>query len=167
MERTVPCKICQHCHKQFIPDWRNRHRQSYCRKAACRNARNIKSHKAWLAKNPDQFKGSENVQHVQNWRKEHPGYWRHKSRKRKMRRADGQIAAVRSVEPLQESIIPNPLITELVTKICASTLQESINSNPLIIGMVAKICRCTLQESIAEAVGSLIKTGLAIQAKAP
>jgi hypothetical protein len=69
-------KKCRHCQDLFVPDHRNRNRQKYCRKPACSKASKAASQKRWLQKpeNQNYFRGPENAQRVQQWRKEHPGY---------------------------------------------------------------------------------------------
>ena len=71
------CK-CLHCKELFIADYRNRTRQKYCSKPECRQASKRASQHKWVtsAKGNDYFKGPDNVLRVQQWRKEHPGYWR-------------------------------------------------------------------------------------------
>ena len=51
-------------------------RQLYCIKTSCRKASKVASQVKWLAKpeNVDHWKGAENVQRVQEWRKANPGY---------------------------------------------------------------------------------------------
>ena len=69
---------CLHCCDFFLPDARNRERQRYCVKPGCRRASRAASQAKWLAKpeNVNQWKGWENVQRVQEWRKANPGYSR-------------------------------------------------------------------------------------------
>lgn len=62
--------ICQHCKKKFIPDPRNAHHQKYCSKPECRYASKRNSYQKWRAKNPDWFRGHDNVLRVQVWRRE-------------------------------------------------------------------------------------------------
>lgn len=70
MKPSPETRTCAHCHKRFIPDYRNRHHQKYCAKPACRRASKHTSQALWLAKNPDFFKGAEHVFRVQVWRRE-------------------------------------------------------------------------------------------------
>ena len=85
-------KTCRHCGQPFRPDLRNRARQHYCYKAACRKARKDRSHRIWRAKNPDHFKGEWNVDHVRQWRALHPGYWRRsKTRSKRARPERGAV----------------------------------------------------------------------------
>ena len=75
-------KRCRHCNTLFIPDHRNRDRQNYCRLPECKDASKAASQQKWLDKpeNQDYFRGPENVQRVQRWRKDNPGYSKRKSK---------------------------------------------------------------------------------------
>ncbi len=57
-------------------------RQRYCARPTCIKASRGAAQKKWLrkAENRDQFKGSENLVRVQDWRTIHPGYWRKRTR---------------------------------------------------------------------------------------
>jgi hypothetical protein len=69
---------CQCCKKWFATDPRNHHHQRFCKRAGCRKASKIFSHKQWLAK-PRTWKlwgGADEVDRVRTWRKLHPFYWK-------------------------------------------------------------------------------------------
>jgi hypothetical protein len=70
-------KYCN-CGELFVPDARNKVRQKYCFKPECRQASKAASQRQWLNKpeNQDYFRCPDNVRHVQQWRKDNPGYWR-------------------------------------------------------------------------------------------
>ena len=148
MSQTAYQTICLHCKEPFLPDSRNRARQHFCYKPACRKARKAKSHHLWLAKNPNYFKGDWNVTRVQEWRQVHPGY----SRRSKGRPKPGAASSVKgthptSVPPLQDRV---------------SSLQDFITHNPLIIGLIAHIFGCTLQDDIETHMRRLIMAGMEI-----
>ncbi len=69
-------KRCRNCKRLYIPDPRNAKRQKYCSKPECRKASKAESQSRWLDKpeNEDYFRSTENVQRVQQWRKDNPGY---------------------------------------------------------------------------------------------
>ena len=67
---------CRYCRQWFVPQPHNAYHQRYCTEPECRHASKRHSQRKWLKKNPDQYRGSENVLRVQCWRAEHPGYWR-------------------------------------------------------------------------------------------
>jgi len=148
-------KICIHCNEPFFPELRNRTRQQFCYKPQCRKARKARSHKLWLVKNPDHYKGAANVLRVQRWREAHPGYWRRAKPKAKAE----ELPAVppeappnndqpQSVPALQDGVLP---------------LQDSIRRNPLIVGLVAHVFGCTLQDSVEKVIGELIIRGMELR----
>ena len=82
MTRRIKRRKCKHCGMLFLPDPRNATRQRYCSKPECRKASKASSQNRWLQKpeNQDYFRGPDNVERVQCWRKAHPGYWRQRSK---------------------------------------------------------------------------------------
>ena len=99
--KRVRCK-CLHCKKLFVPDYRNRERQGYCTTPECRKAGKRASQQRWLSKpeNSDYFRDAQNVKRVQDWRKEHPGYWKRHPRKPRLyvtRRLLGTIHCIKEV----------------------------------------------------------------------
>ena len=114
MKRPAKRK-CRHCKEFFRPDPRNRHHQRYCSKAACRRQSKAEAQRRWLQKpdNQSHFRGPENRQRVQAWRKAHPGYWR-----------KGKPEAKR---PLQDLLRMQPaLVVGLIATLTGSALQEAI-----------------------------------------
>ena len=73
-------KKCKCCKTLFIPDPRNASRQGYCSKPECRKTSKRASQRSWFKKpeNRDHFCGPINVARVQEWRRNHPGYWKKK-----------------------------------------------------------------------------------------
>ena len=149
-------KTCRHCGQPFRPDLRNRARQHYCYKPACRKARKDRSHRIWRAKNPDHFKGEWNVDHVRQWRSLHPGYWRRsKARPKPARPERGAVPLpVKNHQldpalPLQDGVPP---------------LQDSITRNPLILGLITHVFGCTLQDCVEKIIPELIIKGMEIRA---
>jgi hypothetical protein len=96
MAKRIKTRKCRNCRTSFRPDSRNAWHQQYCKKPECRKASKAASQRRWLAKeeNRDHFRGPLNVQRVQEWRREHPGYWRPKPPE---------------VEPLQDLISKKPM----------------------------------------------------------
>ena len=80
--RKTQKKKCRNCRRLFVPDHRNREKQDYCEKAPCRKASKAASQKKWLSKseNKDYFRGPDNVERVQKWREDTPGYWKRTKR---------------------------------------------------------------------------------------
>lgn len=149
-------KICHHCGEPFFPDLRNRARQDYCYKPACRKARKDRSHRLWRAKNPEYFKGESNVDHVRQWRASHPDYWRRPKARSKPAPSEVTVAPVpannhqpNTPPPIQRGVSP---------------LQDSIERNPLILGLVAHVFGSTLQDCVETVIPKLIIKGIEIRA---
>lgn len=142
MANKVRKRKCKNCKVFFPPDPRNAWHQQYCSKPECRKASKTASHTKWLAKeeNRDHFRGAENVQRVQQWRKTHPGYWRPKSPKEE--------------KPLQDLLIEkteqNPPVEPPKTSPSKSALQDLLIEQPLVlIGLIGQLTGSTLQDDIA------------------
>jgi len=80
--RKIKKKKCCHCRRLFVPDHRNWKKQNYCQKVPCRKASKKASQRKWLSKpeNKDYFRGPDNVERVQEWRKGTPEYWKRTKR---------------------------------------------------------------------------------------
>jgi hypothetical protein len=148
-------KTCRHCGQPFRPDLRNRARQHYCYKPACRKARKDRSHRIWRAKNPDHFKGEWNVDHVRQWRALHPGYWRRPKANPKAVRPESSAVPLPAKNhrpdpalPLQDGVAP---------------LQDSITRNHLILGLISHVFGCTLQDCVEKIIPELIIKGMEIR----
>lgn len=137
MKRTHRRRRCPHCKKLFIPDPRSRDRQRFCYAAACRKASKVLSQQRWLAKpeNQDHWRGPSEVRRVQEWRKEHPDYWKRGTRRRGTLqddfRAESALAKsrkrIRKLAPLQDDFLPDdPLLAGIIASLAGSTLQEDI-----------------------------------------
>jgi len=110
-----PRKKCCPCRELFHPDPRNAKRQEYCRKPECRKASKAASQKRWQQKpeNQDYFRGPENVNRVQEWRRANPGYWRRKPKPRE--------------NALQDLLIEQPVVLlGLIANFTGSALQDDI-----------------------------------------
>ena len=145
-------KRCCNCKKLFWPDSRNGDRQHFCRKPECRKASKADSQKHWVEKpeNQDYFCGSKNVERVQDWRKNHPGYWRRKSPKK--------------ISALQESLKQQPIDNNIDTaKLGSIALQDIIKSQPLVLlGLISNITGIALQDDMAITIRRLLQLGLDI-----
>ena len=139
-------KKCRNCGCLFIPDHRNRNRQKYCSKPACRKASKAASQQRWLHKpeNQDYFRGPENVQRVQRWRAAHPGYEPPKR--------------VKQSGTLQDPLTTQP--TKIINDIGKQALQDPLSLQPaVIIGLIANFTGVTLQDDIVNAIGRLRQLG--------
>jgi hypothetical protein len=143
---------CQHCKRVFHPDHRNVARQRFCSKPECRHASKVDSQQRWRQQpdNLDYFKGSVHVERVQQWRREHPGYWR-----RKAPEADPRPDALQETltaqemetQTLQEGIEnPEPGVANPEP----DALQDSFFLQPtVLVGLIAQLSGLALQEDIA------------------
>jgi hypothetical protein len=154
---------CANCRVFFVPDKRNAWRQKYCTQPHCRKASKAASHKTWLAKeeNLDHFRGPVNVRRVQEWRKNHPGYWRRKIPKGKDALQDilienqsiDSIVTDHSTEPLQDIITDKSLQNQEVEPNSGAAgnfaLQDILNlQHAVLIGLIAHLTGSALQDII-------------------
>jgi hypothetical protein len=161
VSQAVIERICKHCNQIFFPDWRNRHRQRFCQQPNCRTASHTASQAKWLAQNPDYFRGSEHVQRVQKWRREHPGYAR-----RQPPPPLQEIIQSKPVEPQAVADKPPPPRAEPLQD-RSPPLQDFIISKYLIVGLLAHQFDCTLQEDIHGAMRRLVSKGRDILGTTP
>jgi hypothetical protein len=61
-------RTCSICHNNFIVNKFSSSRQIVCQRKECRKIAKKQRQADWLARNPDYFKGSENVERVRQWR---------------------------------------------------------------------------------------------------
>jgi hypothetical protein len=149
---ALRCK-CLHCKKFFVPDYRNRGRQKYCCAPECQAASKQHSQQQWLGKpdNRDYFRGPENVQRVQQWRAEHPGYWKQQSRKPRGTLQETCSAQVAVGEELAQKQAPQP---------SRPALQDLCEvKTPLLVGLIAQFTDTALQEDIVTYTRRLIARG--------
>ena len=142
-------RICRHCKELYLPDYRNRYHQRYRSKPACRLASKKAFQRRWLNsdKGAGYFKGLRNVEHVQQWRKAHTGYWKRNRSAKK--------------DALQEDCFSQPESNQGDTdKLKKDALQDVCSSQlPLLLGVIAVLTGNTLQDDIAEASGRFIDSG--------
>lgn len=137
---------CLCCGNIFTVDVRNRGRQKYCPKRACRAAGKAARQRRWLGKpeNRDYFSGPEHVQRVRVWRAEHPGYWRSHRRCRR--------AALQDALKLQ--------LVETSEDLTRRALQDALRSQgPVLIGLIAHLSDSALQDDIASTTRGLLQLG--------
>jgi len=149
------CK-CLHCKKLFVPDYRNRVRQEYCATLECRQASKRARQQRWLRKPANRlyFRDAENVQRVQAWRREHPGYWK-RSPRPTARTLQDACTAPAPVNPGPQAVSPRPLPDP-----CPCPLQDLCQvQTALLVGLVAKFTDCTLQDDIVIQVRGLVAKG--------
>jgi hypothetical protein len=142
-------KKCKNCHNLFVPDARNRDRQKYCCKPACRKASKADSQKRWCQKpeNIDYFRGPDNVERVQRWREANPGYSRRKPKT--------CVDALQ--DPLNRQQIENKDNSSDFTN---HALQDLLTLQPsVLIGIIAQLTGYALQDDIAMAVRRMQQFG--------
>ena len=141
MPRSGTCK-CLHCHTFFKPNPRSKGRQKFCSIPECRKASKAASQKKWLQKpqNKNYFRGSENIQRVQQWRSKNPGYW-----KTLQQSLDNRL-------PLQEPLITQDTDIQGKTGVLnANALQDVLMAQPtVLIGLIAHLTGSTLQDDIVQ-----------------
>ena len=142
-------KSCRNCKDLFPPNPQNATRQEYCCKPECRSASKADSQKRWTEKpeNRNYFCGPTNVQRVQEWRKEHPGYWRRKSGK--------------TVIALQETLNEQPAENNMDTAALPSgALQDILSTQHIVLlGLIANLTGSALQDNIDITVRRLLQLG--------
>jgi hypothetical protein len=152
MKPATPCK-CPHCRKLFVPDYRNRGRQKYCSSAECQDVSKQSSQQRWLGQpeNRDYFRGPENVKRVQQWRAEHPGYWKRPAsqpRRTLQETCSEQVAVPQELIPTQAPQVSRPALQELCEV-----------KTPLLVGLIAQFTDAALQEDIVAYTRRLIARG--------
>ena len=135
---TAKKKRCRNCNKLFVPDPRNSKRQEYCFEPECRKASKAASQRRWLSKpeNRGYFRGPENVQRVQQWRADHPGYWRKNLKNRQRALQDLSIEQVVdnkqdtidfAYNALQDLLIAQPpVLLGLISNFTGNALQDDM-----------------------------------------
>ena len=149
MAQKIKKRKCKYCKRLFLPDPRNAKRQKYCSKPACRKASKASSQKRWLQKpeNRDYFRGPDNVERVQRWRKAHPGYWQQKQKNKQTALQD----------PLNQQLTENINDKD---DFASHALQDSLILQPaVLIGLIAQLTGCALQEDIAMAASRMQQLG--------
>jgi hypothetical protein len=141
-------KSCRNCKDLFWPDSQNAARQKYCCKPECRRASKADSQKRWTEKpeNRDYFCGPTNIQRVQEWRKNHPGYWRRKSEK--------------PINALQEILNQQPPENMDTADLPSGVLQDIVSTQHLVLlGLIAEFTGAALQDDIGITVHRLLRLG--------
>ena len=150
-------KRCRNCRRLFIPDYRNRDRQKYCKRAICRKASKSASQERWLNKpeNNNYFRGALNVQRVQQWRRHNPGYWKPKQSNKTI--------------VLQEPLTPQPSENNKDNSdFTNNALQDLLKAQPTVmIGLISNFIGSALQDDIAQTLLRMQQSGQDILYKTP
>lgn len=144
---------CLCCNQLFSPNKHNKRRQVFCSTPDCRKASKSASQDRWLNKPPNRsyFRGSPNTQRVQQWRKDHPNYWK-RSKTLKTPQTPSQSAL--SHPPPTTTIPCNVPSRDLIA------LQDLVlTQHPAFVGLISLVTGSTLQEDIATVSRNLLIQG--------
>jgi hypothetical protein len=144
---------CLFCGMIFTADARNRGRQKYCTRPACRAAAKAARQRRWREQpqNQDYFRGPVHVERVRSWRAAHPGYWRSHQRRKPSTLQD---ALTSKTVAKSSSCDLTPPVSQ------APALQDALGvRDPVLIGLIAQLTDSTLQDSIAVTVRRLLELG--------
>lgn len=144
----------------FIPEPRAAGRQKFCHRPACREISHVTSQERWLKnkKGRAYHTGPVAVSRMQDWRKEHPQYWR---------RGTSAVASVkRGVRDLPA------VLCEFFRKDSCDALQDSWPPQVVaLVGLIAWLRGDALQDTIAADIDEIMVAGndllLAMAAAAP
>ena len=132
----------------FIPEPRAAGRQKYCRRPACRKISQLTSQERWLKnkKGRAYHTGSVAVSRMQDWRKEHPRYWR--------RRAEASDAGNGNTRELRA------VLTEFFPRDACDALQDSWPPQVVaLVGLIGWLRGDALQDTIAADVTEIMLGG--------
>lgn len=137
--RAPTCFKCLHCKEEQKSEPRNRGRQRYCSKDACRRASKAASQRRWLSRpeNAGYFGGKEACERVKRWRAAQPKYWQRRKKPRggdalqetcaKQNTEDKGVTAPGVLDALQEICHPQPaLFVGLISILTGNALQDDI-----------------------------------------
>jgi len=150
MSRRLTGRKCRCCKIFFRPDYRNTSHQHYCSAPACRQASKLASQRRWrhTASGREYFRGEQEVRRVQEWRRQHPGYWK----KQKSRSEQAQVPDSKSVNLEQTS--------RNVPSSGLRTLQDfCLTQDPAFVGLISLVTGSTLQDDIAATARKLLLRG--------
>jgi hypothetical protein len=150
---------CLYCKEEFEVDVRNANKQKCCRKRECRGLQKAARDARWRAKNPDYFKGPENVARVQAWRVANPGYSQRRVSKGKGQDRGGKRRS--AADALQDALTLQAIDPEKEFGVLASSaLQDALGMQDLVlIGLIAHLTDTTLQVDIAATAQRLLQLG--------
>ena len=130
----------------FIPEPRAAGRQKFCRRSACREISHLTSQDRWLKnkKGRAYHTGSVAVSRMQDWRKEHPQYWR-RSATATVNRSPRDLPTV---------------LAEFFRKDSCDALQDSWPPQVVaLVGMLAWLRGDALQDTIAADIDQIMVAG--------
>ena len=134
----------------FAPDYRNGYHQRYCARPECRQASRVATQRKWRRQpeNRDHFRGPDEVRRVQQWRRDHPDYWKQKSSPN----SDIQAADRKQINLGQKSCNTSPPPGSPLQDVCLA-------QNPAFVGLISLVTGSTLQDDIAATTRQLLLRG--------
>lgn len=140
---------CKNCRRPFQADPRVRWHQKYCSRPPCQKASKTEAQRLWRKskKGRDYYLGPANALRVKEWRREHPGYWKRKSKIALQDQLPAKLPAV---------------LHALESKISALQDQLQLQST-LVLGVIAKLAAHALQDKMDQFLDELILVGEQLQ----
>ncbi len=159
--RVTEPRNCLHCKRLFDPDYRHRHDQFYCARAACKKVRQAASLQRWREhpENQDYWRGRWNIERVREWRAGHPEYWKRRKRKPE---AGGAVALQNAMKLAQAADFKHDKGErrgDCVTKRVPTDLRTQ---DPVLVGLIAQLTGDTLQNAIHQTTTRLYEKGQAV-----
>lgn len=147
----VPTRFkCLHCKEEQKSEPRNRGRQQYCAKEACRGASKTASQRRWLSRreNAGYFRGKEACERVKRWREANPKYWQ-----RGKRSGGGDaLQEICDVQNTEDKEVAAPGLSDALQEICRP-------QPALFVGLISMMTGNALQEDIAATVDRFLSRG--------
>ena len=142
---------CLCCGDLFKADVRNRGRQKYCPKQACRAAGKAARQRRWLAKpeNENYFREPDNAARVREWQHAHPGHWHGIGGGPDFKGAPYVGVRDRIVIPVEAGV-----------RCLMHPHQDALRlQGTVLIGLIAHLSDSTLQDDIAQTSRRLLQLG--------
>lgn len=130
---------CHCCGDLYKPDPRVESKQMYCCAPECRKASQAASWARWFNRpeNKDYYKGPEQVEKTQDWRRQNPGYWK-------------KATTTKNALP-KEITAQDAVMQGDSTGLNCDALPKEILSQPaLLVGLIANLTGSALPKEIAE-----------------
>lgn len=147
----VPTRFkCLHCKEEQKSEPRNRGRQQYCAKEACRRASKAASQQRWLSRpeNAGYFRGKEACERVKRWREANPKYWQ----RRKKPGGEDALQEICDVQNTEDKEVAVPGLSDALQEICQP-------QPALFVGLISMLTGNALQEDIVATVHRFLSRG--------
>jgi hypothetical protein len=157
LRRPLNKRKCKHGQTFFAPDPRCTKRQRYCATLTCRQASKAASQHRWVQKpgNRDYFTGPTHVERVRQWRRAHPGYWRHPGARAPHALQDDLTPQGPHKQPLDEGLTPYALHDVFFMQ------------PPMVVGLIAHLTGLSFPDDIAMTARRLQQLGRDILCGSP